>query len=1110
MESQSVITRHNVLRAPLSFAQERLWFLNQLAPGSVAYNIPCAARLIGNLDLPILKASLQEIIRRHSILRTCFEVVDGIPTQVIRPIETLFLPIVDISCISDRFRNQASVELTSEVARRPFDLSSAPLFRGVLLKIEEQCHVLLICFHHIIIDQWSTGVFLAELFKLYDAFLDHRPSPLPEPVIQYCDYSYWERNTFDAEYLDSQLSYWRRKLADPPTLQLPTDRMRPRVQSYSGRSIPFRISNSVTELLKKLGNQQNATLFTTLLTALKVLLHRYSGQSDIVVGTGIANRSRFETEDLIGCFINMIVLRTDLSGDPSFRDALSKVRITCLEALANQDVPFEQLVRDLHLERKPSLSPLFQTMFVYQNAPLPPMRMGGLTLVPITVEKYSAQFDLLLFLWEENEELSGLLEFNTDLFEPSTITRLVGNFQVLLEGAVRTPDLRLSELPILDAVDREKMLVEWNCTEADLSDNCLHQLFENAAASHPDSLAVCCGQEQWTYQELDRRANQLGHFLQERGLQREELIGICLEPCPELLAAYLGVLKAGGAFLPLDPAYPKDRLAFMLRDSKIRLVLTQQRLLQGLPSDVAECACMDTDGSEIFRGQTSPSLSKTQSENLAYVIYTSGSSGTPKSIALSHLGVVNNICDLNRSFGVGPQDRVLLLSSTSFDMSVYETLGILGAGGCCVIPENGSRRDPSRWAELMRAERITVWNSAPSLLSMLLEYCRGRSECWFPDLRLVFLGGDWIPLHFPEAIKALGDRIKVVGLGGATEASIHSTFFIITHSESHWKSIPYGRPMRNQRTYILDSAGNPVPIGVPGELHIGGVGLARGYFGRAAQTAEKFVPDPFAIKPGQRIYKTGDLARYLPDGNIELLGRLDLQIKIRGHRIELGEIESALRRFPLIRDPVVVVRDNGSGEKRLVAYAQLVGPNPPSSGDMRTFLQKTLPSHMIPSCLVLLDEIPTSANGKVNRLALSCNEKFEPKSEETVPRNPLDQRLGEIWAELLGVKHVSCSENFFDLGGHSLLATQLVSRIRDQFRLEVPLLTIFECPTISQMSEVLISLGEVQRVDVLGVAGVMAEVDQLSEAETLAELSTKSGTISTSPEPKINITDLGA
>ena len=1097
---------------PLSFAQQRLWFLDQLAPGMTAYIMPASLRLSGPLDVAALERSLGAVIERHAILRTTFALLDDQPIQVIAPASVYtaqgapLLMTLDLQALPEAAQETALGRMAALDAMLPFDLTRGPLLRAHLLRLADTEHVLLVTMHHIIADAWSLGVFIGEVATCYGAATSGQSAQLPALPIQYADYAIWQRAWLQGEALEQLLAYWRAQLAELPVLQLPTDHPRPPVVSFHGAAHAFTLPADLSAALGILSRQAGVTLFMTLLAAFQTLLQRYSGQDDIVVSTGVASRNQSETEALIGCFINILVLRTDLCGNPSFRALLGRVKEVCLGAYVHQDLPFEVLVEQLQPERDLSYNPLAQVMFILQTASVEVTTFHDLTVRPAIFERAAAQFDLGLHIRERAGGLSGLAEYSTDLFDESTIVRMLEHFRVLLEGIVADSEQPIALLPLLTEAEQHQLMA-WNETNHPYPhDCCLHHLAEAHASLAPDAIALIAAEGQLTYAELNQRANQLAHYLRLLGIGPEVQAGIYVERSAELVLGILGVLKAGGAYVPLDPSYPPDRLAFMLADAQVRVLLTTnlQDKETGRQGDkeidpllVSLSPCLDrvvdlrADWPLIARQPATAPDTAVLPDNPAYVIYTSGSTGWPKGIAITHRGVVNNLVDLNSCAAVGPRDRVLALSALSFDMSVYEVLGTLAAGAAIILTEAERSHDPRHWAELIGRQRVTVWNSAPPLLTLLCEYVAERSQLDLRSLRVAILGGDWVPLSLPEQLRTLAGDVEIITLGGATEASIHSTIYPLAQCDPRWTSIPYGRPMANQRAYVLDGCMQLAPVGVPGELHLGGIGLARGYFGRPELTAERFVPNPFLKDEGGRLkdetpgfslppssfilYKTGDRARYRRDGVLELLGRMDFQVKIRGLRIELSEIQAVLEQHPQVRKSVVVVGDGVSGDKRLVAYVvpaetlnaerrTINGPEWSSSsfivqrsaltGELRSFLQTKLPEYMLPTSFMLLEALPLSPNGKVNRRALPPPDQERSELEEgfVAPRNSLEERLAGIWADLLKREHVGINDRFFELGGHSLLAAQLIARIRDAFQIELPLRTIFEAPTVSSLA----------------------------------------------------------
>ncbi|MCW3054852.1 MAG: Non-ribosomal peptide synthetase component, partial [Chthonomonadales bacterium] len=1007
---------------PLSFAEQRFWFVEQLEPGSPAHNLSIATRLIGELDVSMLEQSLTEIFRRHEALRTTFPTVDGKPTRHIAPPSPVSLPIINLQNLSPGERESETLRLAAADLRTPFDIAQGPLLRIHLVRREAQDHALLVNVHHIIADGWSLGVFNQELSALYAATLAGQPSPLPELPIQYADYSLWQRTELErhGEALEKQLAYWKQQIEGVPTLlELPLDHPRPPVQTFRGAHQSFALSQELTERLKALCRQEGVTLFMTLMAAFQALLARYSGQERFFVSTGVANRNRKETEDLIGCFINILLLRADVTDNPSFRELLTRVRETALGAYANQDLPFEKLVEEVQPERDLSYNPLTQVMFVLLNAPIQSQQFPGIRTETLDIETAAAQYDLVIHMVETADGMTGYLDYYTDLFEPETISRMLGHFRTLLEAVVVDADLPVARIPLLTHAERQQLLVEFNASSVDFGPpQLLHRHFEAQAERCPDAPAVFFGDETLTYAALDARANKLAWHLQELGVGPDMLVGISVERSVEMVVGILGILKAGGAYVPLDPSYPQERLAFMLEDTGTKVLLTQAHLRDRLPQGEAQIVCLDSDWPGLNTLSPNSPPSDVTPENLSYVIYTSGSTGQPKGIAIRHAGVGNNLLDLNTRFDVGPSDRVLALSSLSFDMCVYEVLGALCAGAGIVMPAQSQLREPIEWAHLIQKHGVTLWNSAPALLKMLVDLVEAREDLWPRSLRLALLGGDWVPVTLPDRLKAMAPDLRFIVMGGATEASIHSTLFEVTETDPDWRSIPYGHAMANQTTFLLDGAQQLVPIGVPGELYLGGGGLGRGYWNRQELTDQKFLPHPFV--PGERLYRTGDLARWRPDGEIELLGRIDYMVKIRGLRIELGEIEALLRRHPAVQEAVVAAKGPDS-DKQLIAYVVLRQRAEAEERiqELRTWIKAHLPEYMTPAAFLLMDRLPLSPNGKVDRKALPLPEIAETLDRATfvAARTPTEEILTGIWADVLGIKLVGIHANFFEIGG---------------------------------------------------------------------------------------------
>jgi amino acid adenylation domain-containing protein len=1044
----------------LSFGQQRLWFLDQLVPGSSAYNMFAAYELAGRLDVTALERSFNEIIRRHESWRTVFRAVDGQPQQIVLPSLTIKIPVVDLREIASsaeresEHRRQCSAE-----AQRPFDLDRGPLLRVTLLRLTEDEYVLLLTRHHIVYDGWCRGIIARELSALYEAFSSGRPSSLPELPIQYADFAQWQRQWLQGEVLEAQLAYWKKHLENFPTLELPTDRPRPPVQTSRGARHYFVLSETLSTELKDLSNRHGATVFMTLLAAFLTLLHRYTGQNDIVIGSPIAGRNRSEFENLIGLFLNILLLRTNLSGNPTFRELLAHVREVCLEAYSHQELPFEKLVEELHPERDLSHNPLFQVTFAFQNTPSFPLELAGLTVNELEVIAEISKFDLELFIEEGGSHLQGYVNYNTDLFNADTIIRLISHFQTLLEGIVANQDARIGNLPLLMEAERHQLLVEWNDTKKDYPrDKYVHQLFEEQVERSPEAIAVVFEDQQLTYRELNAHANQLAHYLKkERGVGPEVLVGICVERSLEMVVGLLGILKAGGAYVPLDPSYPHERLDFMLQDTQAPVLLTQQRLMESLPKHDAKILCLDTDWEIISQERETNLPTQGTADNLAYVIYTSGSTGKPKGSLITHYNVTRLFQATHSWVHFDQNDVWTLFHSYAFDFSVWEMWGALLYGGRLVVVPYWVSRSPETFYDLLRKERVTILNQTPSAFTQLVQVEQSSVNPHELALRLVIFGGEALDLHSLKPwFDRHGDRYpQLINMYGITETTVHVTYRPLTATDvSESSASLIGVPIPDLELYVLDQNQNPVPIGVPGELYIGGAGLGRGYLNRPELTAERFIPNPFRHGTGERLYRSGDLARFLSNRDIEYLGRIDTQIKIRGFRIELGEIESVLARHAGVREAVVLAREDDPGDKRLVAYIVPKPESAPTVDDLRSFLKEKLPEYMVPAAFVFLDSLPLTPNGKADRKALPAPDRSRPESEAgyVAPRTGVEELLAEIWAAVLKLDKIGIHDNFFSLGGHSLLATQVVSRIRESFQVEFPLRALFETQTVSGLA----------------------------------------------------------
>jgi amino acid adenylation domain-containing protein/FkbM family methyltransferase len=1035
---------------PLSFSQQRLWFLDQLEPGSPIYNITAAMGLGGELNLDALQAGLAEIIRRHEALRTTFAAVDGRPVQRIHSTMLFALTVEDVSGEPAPERAETIRRLTKEEAELPFDLGRGPLLRVRVLRAGASEHVALLTMHHIISDGWSMGVLVSELATLYTAYASGGESPLQELPIQYADYAVWQRGWLTGEVLEEQLGYWRRQLEGaPPLLELPTDFPRPAIQTYRGAVEHYAVGAALTEQLRALSRGEGTTLFMTLLAAFKVLLARYSGQSDIVIGSDIANRNHTETEGLIGFFVNMLLLRTDLSDNPTFTELLGRTRETALGAYAHQDVPFEKLVEELQPERDTSHSPLFNVVFVLQNAPMGTLDLPGLELRPQEFNSDFTRFDLEFHLWERDGALSGFLIYNKDLFAAHTMRGMLDHFSTLLEAVTADPDGRVEALPLLLPDERRKLLVEWNDTGTEYpKEDSIARQFELQVERTPDAVAVVFGERQLTYDELNRRSNQVAHHLRALGVRAEVPVALCVERSVEMLVGLLGILKAGGFYVPLDPGNPVKRHSFMLEETAPPVILAQEHLIDDLPAHWGQVVLLDSEW-DVIAAESEENLDLRMSgDNLAYVLYTSGSTGTPKGVQATQRGVMRLV--KGATFARMDADETFLqLAPLSFDASTFEIWGCLLNGGRLVVmpPENPMLEELG--AALKRHGVSTLWLTAGLFHLMVDENIEALRQ-----LRQLVAGGDALSAtHVAKAARELNDCQLINGYG-PTESTTFACCYAVPPGEFRHPRTPIGRPISNTQVYVLDGRMEPVPVGVAGELYVGGDGLARGYFNRPELTAERFVPHPFGGEPGARLYRTGDRARYLQDGLIEFLNRFDFQVKLRGFRIEPGEIEAALAAYHLVREAVVLLRQDAPDEKRLVAYLACDEPHSMSQADWRRILRQQLPDYMIPSAFVCLGQLPLTPNGKIDRRALPAPEfqREDSASARREPRTPVETALLDIWRDLLHLARPGIDDNFFELGGHSLLATQVLSRVRDIFEVEIPLRALFETPTAAGLA----------------------------------------------------------
>ncbi len=1036
---------------PLSFGQESLWFFDQLDSNRPVYNFPQAMRLRGRLQVEALRQAFETIVHRHESLRTNFISANDRPTQMVSDKKSFALPVIDLSA-------QPEADCAREIecgiereARRSFNLAEDLMLRACLFKRSGEEHVLLVSIHHIAADAWSLNLLNAELTALYESFCGGKPSPLPALEFQYSDFALLQREQFQGERAAQQIGYWREQLAgELPVLELPTDRPRPMQQNFHGALKRFKFPIALLPSLNELSRREGVSVYALTLVALNILLQRYSRQDDIRVGSPLSTRNQTQTEKLIGYFLNTVVLRSDLSGNPTFQELLRKIHGNILGALTHPDVSLERLVEELKVPRHAGRNPLVEVLFQYLPAPPQLPKFHGLTVELRPVDNETAHFDLTLTLCNDGDGLMAEVEYNTDLFDAATIDRMLGHYQILLEAIVLNPAEKIADLPLLTTEEKQQLLVEWNETAVPFpTELSIVDLFEKQVAATPEAVAVIFEQEQLTYRELNEKANRLARRLKNLGVQPEDLVGICMDRSIEMLVAVHSVLKAGAAFLPLDPDYPQDRLRFMLDDAQAPVVLTMERLAASVNFGQRKTVCLDAP--ETVAAESDDNLARKPSpEQLAYVIYTSGSTGQPKGVMISHSAICNQLFWMQSCFPLDGKDLILQKTSFSFDVAVWELLAPVLTGAALVMARPGGQRDAAYLAELIAEKNITILQNVPSTLRALLEEPEFK-KC--KSLKYVLCGGEKMPAELPQQFASVSNAVLSNNYG-PTESAIDATFWICPRGKSR-SNLPIGRPIANTEIYLLDSHLQPVPIGVPGELCVSGRGLARGYLRRPELTAEKFIRHPFHKNSAGRLYKTGDLARYLPDGNIEYLGRIDHQVKVRGFRIELGEIETVLRACSGVREAVVTARADGSGENRLAAYWVASEKPVPTEAELRVFLKTKLPQFMVPSAFVAMEALPRNASGKLDWKALPAPDYQPAPSQFVAPRTSLEQGLAQIWCEVLEIQQVGIHDNFFELGGHSLLAARAVSRVRRLNNVSLGLRDFFQSPTVAGISALL-------------------------------------------------------
>jgi len=1098
------VAPQNADEYPLSYGQQGLWFIHQLAPDSTAYSIAYAVRIRSALDVSVLRRVLQALVNRHRCLRTTFADCEAKLVQRVHQQAEVCFRQEDAADWSESF---LSDRLTEE-AHTPFDLEQGPLLRFSLFTRSTDEHILLTNIHHIIADFWSLAVILRELGILYEAESKGAEMSLDPLPLQFADYVRWEAELLASPQGERLWQYWRKTLGDQlPILNLPTDRPRPPVQTYQGACHLFRLSAELTQALKTYGVARGATLYMTLLAGFQTLIYRYTGQDNFLVGSPTAGRVRAEFAGLVGYFVSPVALKAELSGRLPFEELLDRVRQTVLEAFEHQQYPLALLIKRLQPMRDPSRSSLFQVEFALQKAPFSSeqalallavgetgarLNLSGVQLESIALKRLVAQFDLTMRIAESDNQLVISLEYNSDLFDASTIARMAGHFRCLLQSAIANPKQRLLRLTLLTEAERDQILIEWNPRRADIPQNqCIHELFESQAGHNPEAVAVVCEQQQLTYLELNQRANQLAHDLRRLGIGPEVLTGICLDRSPNMIIAILAVLKAGGAYLPLDPAYPKHRLAFMLEDSQAAALITEQSFLVLFDHLPPQVISLDADADRLSRESSENLNVGITPDNAAYVIYTSGSSGRPKGVLITHLNVTRLFAATSPCFAFDKQDIWTLFHSYAFDFSVWEIWGALLFGGrLLVVPYWVSRR-PESFYELLCAHQVTILNQTPSAFYQLSHVALSTSEDRRLALRRIIFGGEALELKSLEGWAHKYGEVQMVNMYGITETTVHVTHRLLKCEDlSQCRGSLIGRPIADLQVYILDENQQPVPVGVAGELYVGGAGVARGYLKRAELAAERMAPDPFSKRGGERLYRSGDLARYREDGDIEYLGRIDKQIKLRGFRIEPGEIESALLQHWGVSEAVVVPREAAPGDKRLISYLVTNPDWDISISELRNHLQAKLPEYMIPSAFVRLEALPLTANGKLDWQALPLPDQItaEMLKDYVAPNSDVEKVLAGLWGEVLGIQRVGIHDDFFEMGGHSLLATQLISRLRDAFEIELPLKSLFEAPTVARFAVTVLEQHQ-DRALIEQAAELLLNVALLSDEEVETMLS---------------------
>jgi amino acid adenylation domain-containing protein len=1082
------------LAYPASFAQQRLWFLDQLDPETAAYNLPRAFRITGPLDVNVLKQAFQIVVKRHSSLRTVFDSVEGEARQIVLSDVEVEIPVIDLAGIPTQQRESEALRIASEEGKKPFDLSEGPLLRPLLLRLDPETHFLVLIIHHIITDGWSIALLFREVTKCYAALTKNETPALPELTLQYAEYAQWQREYMSGDLLKGEIEHWKHKLAGAQALlDLPTDHPRPGGYSWHGATEEISLDSSILAKLKALAQAESSTLFMLTMAAFQALLWRYTNQESILIGTPIAGRSEIEIENMIGLFVNTLVFRADFTHNLTFRELVRQARSFALEAYNHQDVPFEKLVEELIPQRSLETHPLFQVMFTFQNIPKQVFEIPGLKIKEMGFEAGIAKFDLSVEVWENNE-FHCQFEYNTDLFEQSTIRRMLAHFEKLLSAAVENPDLTVAQIPMMSAEERQQVLVDWNRTAADYPrDLPLHRAFESQVNARPDATALLFADKKWSYREVNDQANRLARRLIAGGTGPYSLVGIFLERSAEMVIALLGVLKAGAAYVPLDPAYPLERLKFLIEDAKLSSIVTHSSIKGDLPSNVQNVVALDTDDFDVNNEALSNPRVSVSSDQCAYVIYTSGSTGLPKGVEGTHRASMNRFSWMWRTYPFKAGEVCCQKTNLGFVDSIWEIFGPLLAGIPNVIIPQEAVRDPEEMLQVLARERVTRIVLVPSLLRTLLDHSQDL-QARVPDLRLWSCSGEVLPADLTKRFREAFPEATLLNIYGSSEVAADVTCHQVSERDTA-SSVAIGSPISNTQIYLVDEGGEPAPIGIRGEIFVGGDNLAGGYLNRPELTVERFVANWLAPEQSPRLYRTGDLGRFRSNGEIEYLGRVDNQVKLRGMRIELGEIESVLAAHEDVAEAVVMV--NGEGEQqKLAAHLVMKNHSEPSAGELRRYLRTKLPEHMVPSSYWRVEALPLLPSGKVNRSALAgCGKPLVDREELTAPRNEIEAKLAEIWQELLQVDQVGIEQNFFELGGHSLLVLQVTARIRRIFEVELAVRSVFEAPTIAGLAL------EVQKAQAMGLKArspilqrrqrnqgasreaLLAQLDNLSSAE---------------------------